>query len=217
MHVLTMLSQKGGTGKSTLCAHLAVEAAEAGHTTLILDMDPQGSITTWWRARQTEDIYLERVLPENLTSTLDLALGEGVDLTIIDTPPSVSQAAKEAAARADAVLIPVRPGYFDVNAMPATADLMKAIGRQERAAFVLNFCQPKRGPARPTSVQEAEYLLADAYPRIALCPATITSRAAYAYALNDGRAVREFEPDGKAAREMAHLWDWTHDKLKEPV
>ena len=47
MKVLSIVSQKGGTGKTTLATHLSVEAERNGHTTALIDLDPQASAAKW--------------------------------------------------------------------------------------------------------------------------------------------------------------------------
>ena len=63
MHVLTLASQKGGSGKTSLAASLAVAAAEAGETVAAVDTDPQGSLAAWGRRRQAEGITVEAAEP----------------------------------------------------------------------------------------------------------------------------------------------------------
>ena len=50
-----MASQKGGSGKTTLSGHLAVQAQRAGAGPVVLiDIDPQGSLADWWNEREAE-------------------------------------------------------------------------------------------------------------------------------------------------------------------
>ena len=51
MHIIGLITQKGGTGKSTLASSLAVAAAEAGETVLAIDCDEQGTLTAWSQSR----------------------------------------------------------------------------------------------------------------------------------------------------------------------
>ena len=55
MRVLALASQKGGSGKTTLSGHLAVQAQRAGAGPVVLiDIDPQGSLADWWNEREAE-------------------------------------------------------------------------------------------------------------------------------------------------------------------
>ena len=55
MNVIVFASRKGGSGKSTLAAHLAAFAAKSSHSCLLVDADPQSSLTLWHRLRGTGD------------------------------------------------------------------------------------------------------------------------------------------------------------------
>jgi chromosome partitioning protein len=52
MNVITLASRKGGAGKSTLTAHLATCAHAGGYRSLVIDADPQGSVTLWHSLRR---------------------------------------------------------------------------------------------------------------------------------------------------------------------
>ncbi|MGE0774875.1 MAG: AAA family ATPase, partial [Sphingomonadaceae bacterium] len=55
MRVLALASQKGGSGKTTLSGHLAVQAQRSGMGPVVLmDIDPQGSLADWWNERKDE-------------------------------------------------------------------------------------------------------------------------------------------------------------------
>jgi chromosome partitioning protein len=55
MYVIVLASQKGGAGKTTLAAHLAVAAEAAGDgPAVLIDTDPQGSLSAWWNVRKAE-------------------------------------------------------------------------------------------------------------------------------------------------------------------
>ena len=59
MNVVTFTSRKGGVGKSTLTAHIAAFAHLSGHSCLIVDADPQGSLTLWHSKRANGDLPLQ--------------------------------------------------------------------------------------------------------------------------------------------------------------
>src|SRR5262245_10482558 len=97
VRVLSIVSTKGGVGKTTVSVHLAVAAWAAGEPTLVLDLDTQGSAAQWWKDRQRT--FAERGLKkgalfdvrrasaDNLLEAIDAAEEEGFSLVIIDTPP----------------------------------------------------------------------------------------------------------------------------------
>src|SRR5258708_13569500 len=110
MHVLVMASQKGGSGKTTLSGHLAVEAdrANIGPVALI-DTDPQGSLSHWWNARESASPHFAKVGLLELGEALAQLRKSGIRLAVIDTPPAITASIAQAVAHADLVVVPTRP------------------------------------------------------------------------------------------------------------
>lgn len=204
MRSVSLVSQKGGAGKTTLAIHLAVLAQEGGKNVVLVDCDPQRSATKWWQRRATSDLTLVTRGANDLAEVLEAARSDGYDFAIIDTAPHADSAATSAARLADFALIPCRPAILDLDAVAATVDLVKAI--RKRAAIVLNACPPARGVNAASLTTDARRALRG--HDLPIAPAAITQRAALAHALIDGHAVTEFEPDGKAAAEVRALWNW---------
>jgi len=127
---------------------------------------------------------------------------------VIDTRPSAGFDIEVAAAVSDLVLIPTRPAVFDLTAIGATIDIVKA---KVAAAVVLNGVPAGRGAGEASVTVDARRALA-AYD-VTIAPVAIGLRAALAHALIDGSAVNEFEPDGKAALEITRLWKLVEAKL----
>jgi len=110
MDILTITSQKGGTGKSTLTAHLAVEAERRGAGPVaVVDTDPQGSLAAWWNQRAAETPFFAAVEVVRLAAHMTALLRERVNLVVIDTPPALLDTIRIAIGVADVVLIPARP------------------------------------------------------------------------------------------------------------
>ena len=88
MRVLALASQKGGSGKTTLSGHLAVQAQRAGAGPVVLiDIDPQGSLSDWWNEREAEFPAFAQTTVARLASDLALLRQQGFRLAVIDTPP----------------------------------------------------------------------------------------------------------------------------------
>jgi len=134
---LVILSQKGGSGKTTLAVHMAVCASRRRLRTAIIDIDPQRSAYQWNQSRPA-DSKLDAVAGDerDLPALLRKAKAGGVDLTIIDTAPHSDSAAAIAAQLADYVLIPCRPARFDLDAIASTLDIARAA--KTPAAVVIN-------------------------------------------------------------------------------
>jgi chromosome partitioning protein len=209
MRTLALLSQKGGSGKSTLAVHLAVIAQATGRRTVLVDLDPQRSASGWWEARVAETPEMVETTPGELRGVLDAAQADGVALCILDTRPSAGADAAAAGALADLVLIPSRPAIFDLRAIGATVEIVTQA--KVPAFIVLNGTPPSKGFGEAAATTDARRALGD-YD-IPVAPVAIGLRAALSHALVDGRAVTEFEPDGKAAREMTKLWQLTENEL----
>jgi chromosome partitioning protein len=202
MRTIAILSRKGGAGKTTLAAHLAVEAAAGGARVLVVDADPQASLADWWRSRAADDLDLVEAAAADLGAVIEAARAAGVDLVLIDTRPAVEADALAAARCADLALIPLQPSVLDLRAVAGTVDLVRAAGVD--ALAVINRAPTGRGAIENALVMETRAVLDGLGVR---CAATvIRNRAAYHAALIDGRAVRELEPKGKAAKETRALW-----------
>ena len=203
MRTVALLARKGGTGKTTLAVHLAVLAAETGRRVLLVDTDPQRSAGDWWRVRKTDMPQLVECAAKRVPAVLDAAATDNIDLVVVDTRPSVEADTAEIARLANMVLIPTRPGILDLRAIAATVDVV--LSAKRTGWIVLNAVPAARRFGENGLTAEARHALA-AW-RIPVAEAAIGARAAFAHALIDGRSVTEFEPDGKAARELRKLFN----------
>jgi chromosome partitioning protein len=210
MKTVGMIAQKGGTGKTTLSIHLAVQASLAGLNVLLVDLDPQASASAWWRRRNRPQPELIQSPGESLVDVLATAAQRGFDLTLIDTAPHSSEDARRCARQADWVYIPTRPAILDLDAIRPTTDLVSDVG--VAASILLNGCPPATASGEPRIVAEAREALG-IYP-IPVCAAAIGQRVAFSHALIDGQGIAEYEQDGKGAREIEQLWLVTRDALQ---
>ncbi len=200
MKIVAVLSQKGGTGKTTLSLHLAVAAHRAGHVAVVIDLDPQASAAGWKDSRKDEAPIVISVPAARLPQALQAAADGGADLVVLDTAPHSGEVALAAAEVADLVLIPCRPGILDLRAIGATARVVKLAGKP--AYVVLNTVPPR-----------ASNVLADARAAVAVhglevAPVALQQRAAYAHSLTAGQTAQEYEGGGKAAEEITALYAW---------
>ena len=206
MRVVAMASQKGGSGKTTLSGHLAVQAQRAGAgPVVIIDIDPQGSLSDWWNERTTDYPAFAQTTVSRLATDLDILRDQGFGLAVLDTPPAITMAIQSVIAVADLVVIPTRPSPHDLRAVGATVDLCDRAGKQ--LIFVVNAATPK---ARITS--DAAIALSQ---HGTVAPVTIHQRTDFAASMIDGRTVMEVDPNGRSAGEVGALWDYIADRLEK--
>ena len=198
MRSIAFLSQKGGSGKTTLAAHISVAA---GEKVLLVDLDPQGSSFAWSQARKAEQPVVKKATTSDLARILQQS---DATLTVLDTPPHAVAGTDTIARLADFIIIPVRPSVLDLAAAGQTVALAKASGKP--AAFVLNAVIP-----RVAEVGQARKAL-ERYG-IPTAPVEIGNRQAYSRALASGSSVVEFEPRSIAAQEINALWEWINKQL----
>jgi chromosome partitioning protein len=205
MHIVAILSQKGGTGKTTLTLHLAVASERAGQPAAVIDLDPQASAAGWKDSRPAETPVVVPVPSSRLPQALEAARTGGAALTFVDTAPHATEVALAAAEAADLVLIPCRAGILDLRAIGTT---VRAVKLAAKTAYVVLNAMPPRAPN----------VLADARAAVGVhglgvAPVTLQQRAAYAHSLTAGQTAQEYEPEGKAADEIAQLYGWLHKTL----
>ena len=199
MQTIAILSGKGGAGKTTLAVHLGVAAEAAGHTTAIIDLDPQASALTWKDNRESDTPAVVSAQASRLPQLLKTAEQRGADIVFIDTAPH-SEAAGLAAARiAQLVLIPCRPAILDLHAIGATVEIARIA--DVPAIAVLNAV-----PARTTLADEARTAI-ETY-QIETAPCQLGQRIAFVHALTAGLTAQEYEPNGKASKEIHALYTY---------
>src|SRR5246127_1693247 len=140
MNVIVFASRKGGSGKSTLAAHLAAQI-KATKPCLLVDADPQGSLTLWHKLRGTNEPPIKTAV-NSVSGILAAAERDGVEWVLIDTPPNLSAVVGDAIKNATMVIIPARPGVFDVNAVQETIQTCRAA--RKPYAVVLNGAPARR-------------------------------------------------------------------------
>ena len=206
MRVLAMASQKGGSGKTTLSGHLAVQAQLAGAGPVVLiDIDPQGSLADWWNEREAELPAFAQTTVARLASDLDILRQQGFKLAVIDTPPAITMAIQSVIAVAELIVIPTRPSPHDLRAVGATVDLCDRAGKS--LMFVVNAATPKAKITAEAAVALSQHGT--------VAPVTVHQRTDFAASMIDGRTVMEVDPKGRSAAEIEGLWSYISDRLEK--
>lgn len=206
VRVLALASQKGGSGKTTLSGHLAVQAQLAGAGPVVLiDIDPQGSLADWWNERDADLPAFAQTTVARLASDLAVLRQQGFKLAVIDTPPAITMAIQSVISVAELIVVPTRPSPHDLRAVGATVDLCERAGKP--LLFVVNGATPK---AKITS--EAAVALSQ---HGTVAPITLHHRTDFAASMIDGRTVMEVDPNGRSANEIRTLWTYISDRLEK--
>ena len=200
MPTIAIVSQKGGSGKTTLAIHLAAAAANEGRVACIVDTDPQATAAAWGDWRGGSDPEVITTPPARLARTIEDAAKLGAEVIVVDTPPHADAAAREAVKASDLVLIPTRPRAFDLHAIQTTAELIKYAGKP---AFVVFNAAPARGAQL---FAEAGAIVENL--GLQVCPVSFADRAAFHHSTAAGKVAGESDPNGKAAGEADALWQW---------
>src|SRR5918995_3090239 len=206
MRVLAMASQKGGSGKTTLSGHLAVQAQRAGAGPVcLIDIDPQGSLADWWNEREDDVPAFAQTTVARLGADLEVLRQQGFRLAVIDTPPAITMAIQSVINVAELVVIPTRPSPHDLRAVAGTVDMVERA--QCRMVFVLNAVNLR---AKITS--DAVIALSQ---HGTVAPVFIQQRTDYAASMIDGRTVCELDPEGRSAIEIQELWQYLAAQLEK--
>lgn len=207
IQVVAVVSEKGGTGKTTVSLTLATAAALNGRKAAVLDVDPQATASKWTDRRDAEMPWVVPTHAARLSHAIEQARQQGVDFVVIDTPPHSNADAAQAARCADLVVVPVEPHIFALETVPKLADLLKLSGSAP-ALFVIN-----KATVQGTEGRDAGNHIRD--QGFTVCPVTLHLRAAHRHAGNIGQTAVEYEPAGKAAAESIQLYLYTIQHLEE--
>ena len=207
MLIVAVISQKGGAGKTTLATNLAVAAELAGQSTLVVDLDSQASATSWADSREADTPVVVSAQGARLEEVLATARDHGAALCLIDTAPHAESPALAAARAADIVLIPCRASAYDIRAVAASKDIAELA--RTPAAAVLSGIPPLGALADDAHDVLTSHGLTPA-------PVRIGQRTAFVHSATAGLGVQEYEPRGKAAREITRLYEWTLAKAQQP-
>lgn len=210
-HVITIAQQKGGAGKTTLAAQLAVAWAKARKKVAVIDIDPQRSLAGWHSVRcealgaDAGGIRLTEVAGWRLSTELD-RLRADHDWIIIDSPPHAETDAKAAIRAADLVLVPVQPSPMDLWAIGPTLEAARK--EKTSALLVLNRMPPRGNLPDRVAAQLAE----NAVP---VAKTQLGSRIAFAASMMEGLGVLETQPRSTAAQEIKALAEEVKATLKK--
>jgi chromosome partitioning protein len=200
MHVVCLVSLKGGSGKSTVVQSLAVCACQNDQETLIIELDPQGTLKNWSNRREAAQPEVHPTLPQSLDEVLIDARNRRVRWVFVDTPGHKSAAARAAMDVADLILIPCKiQSMKDFDAAMLTITDAK---QANKPAFVVMNQVP---PNASKLVRKRQIQLQQKY-NIAVLSRYLSRRADFEYCDERGLSATEFNPNSPAAEEVSQLY-----------
>lgn len=199
MFTIALLSQKGGTGKTTIACALAVEAEEANEPAVLIDLDPQGSASAWGDLRTKEGPLVTPTPASRLERVIDAARSSGAARVVIDTPPQTGDAALSAGRMADLIIVPCHPATADLHAIGTTIDI--ATIAHKPVIVVINGALVKH----PSNDEAREAIRTY---HVQACPVILHQRIDHQHAFTAGLSATELAPQGKAAGEVRELEKW---------
>ena len=204
MRTIVFSSQKGGSGKTTLCGQLAVQAELMGRGPVaVVDADPQGSLSGWWNARKADTPLFVKTRVDYLRNDLEALRTQGIKLVFVDTPPAVTDIIEKIVSHADLVVVPTRPSPHDLRAVGATLDIIEAQGKP--LIFAVNGATPQAQITSETAVALSQHGT--------VAPVTIHQRNEFATSMIDGGTVMESQPMSPSSAEIAQLWQYISLRL----
>ena len=198
---ITIAQQKGGAGKTTIAAQLAVALSKMGLRVGVIDIDPQGSLARWYEVRAalveggTDNLTLIQASGWRLSTELD-RLKRSADVVLIDSPPHAETDVRLAVRAADIIVIPIQPSPMDLWATQATLDQAK----KESTPVLMVF---NRTPTRGRLVEAVRKKISDM--NVPVAAAVLGNRVAFASSMMEGKGVVESNPRHTATKEIKAL------------
>lgn len=210
MIVIAVCNTKGGVGKTTLTASLAVRAAKESKRVALVDLDPQASLTAWAQRRGAPDNPAVLRDVDTASEAVERLEQTGWDWVFIDTPPAFLQLLQDAIAAADFVIVPMKPSALDVAASQEAV----VMAREENKPHlvVLNDVEPRWKETQKTRayLEESE---------VPVAQTAIAHRSSHVAGMTVGKSAAELNKgkDEKAAEEIEGLWQEIKAGAKKAV
>jgi chromosome partitioning protein len=209
LRIVTIGNTKGGVGKSTIAANLAVAAVSEGKRTLLVDADEQGSTLDFRSIREADNIKAVSITTPTLHKDI-AAFSDSYDLVIIDVGGKNSKTFRSAIVATGAgglYLVPCLPSTYDIwsteQAMMLLQEVRSICPGEVNGRLLVN--QMQSGTIMAREAEDALVAMAEEFE----CPVLSTRlhlRAAYKTAIMSGKGVQEYDPRCKAAHEVKALY-----------
>lgn len=207
MKILTVASQKGGAGKTTIASHLAVAAVMDKHRVAIIDADPQGSLSDWWNLRNEPDLFYLQSTIKGMQEAIQRAQEAKIDLLLIDTPPAVTNIIEEVVGHSDLIIIPTKPSPLDIRAVVKTVDIVDRC--QKPMVFVVSIAKKNARITSESAIGLSQYGT--------VAPIHLGDRNEFPISMIDGRTVMETFAGGRSDEEIRSLWKYIKKQLNRKI
>ncbi|OOF41673.1 partition protein [Rodentibacter rarus] len=195
MKIISVLSQKGGSGKSTISINIARCLQLKGYNVVLIDTDPQASAREW-NALASDEFFPVYGCDKGISEKDIKQLEKLADFVVIDGAPRIEKSMADAIRLSNFILIPLKPSQFDIWACKDSIELVQTrmqIDERLKAGLVLSQTN------KQTNLTKDVVQFIDENFDIPLLSQSTGLRVSYAEVLSDGRTV--FEGQSKEAKE----------------
>ncbi|MFB0924382.1 MAG: ParA family partition ATPase [Vicingaceae bacterium] len=197
MHVIAILNQKGGVGKTTLATNIATKLHLDNERVVLIDSDPQGSARDWHAAGDSElpVIGLDR---PNLDKNIQKVAGQ-FDWVIVDGAPQLTDMAISSIKCADLIIIPVQPSPYDIWASADLVDIIKQRQSLNEGKPKAYFCISRKIANTNLSTEVIDALVGYGLPAM---KASTSQRIIYPKSAAQGKSVFDIPKNLDAIEEI---------------
>jgi len=197
---ILVANSKGGCGKSTIATNLAAHFAQDGKNTVLVDADRQGSSQHWCEKRAG---FATPVLPlPGTRADWRERIPKGTQRVVIDAPAAIQPREVETFLEdADAMLIPVLPSRFDLEATEAFLGAIANLGRIKRGKVAVGLIANRLKPWTTASQLAIDEIKRLPFPLVAQV------RDSQGYVLMSGLGKSIFDYHSEAIQSHQHDWE----------